>query len=153
MSSREEDEKRRRLRYRLDPEFRVKALQSQARYEGRDTGYLVVQVRKGSYSRREVCDLAGISEKTFRRYQAAGLIPPTTYPSGWHHFWPHQVLLIMRLFKRMRQEGWPNVPPHYVGSKSWAVFLAKIKDQWVKEKHNVEGIGIGQSDHDKVGEN
>lgn len=125
-------QQRRRRRYHEDPSFRLRVLRSVARYEGRDTSYLPEE-KKTCYTSRELCDLCEVSIETLDRYQQIGIIPLPTYPSANRVYWPHQALLVMRLFKRLRDEGWPAVMPHYDGSRSWAKFFARIKEEWPKK--------------------
>lgn len=82
----------------------------------------------------EVCDLLGVHHDTFDKYQRLGLIPKATYPTRKRRYWQHQVTALVKLFRKMRAEGWPHRMPHFIGSKRWDEYRERLKQEWERDR-------------------
>lgn len=131
--------KTRRLRYRVDEHYRAKRV-AQA------TGEKPELPPKEVWELKEVLDLLGVDKRVFDRYQAAGVIPRPTYPGVKRRYWKRQVTLLFRLFRRMREHGWPYVAPRYLG-RHWQPYIAKLHSDWKESEYGEKTLYWKGDDH------
>lgn len=132
-----------KLRRRVDPEYREKHIRSVLRARGRRVSD--VPIIRASFNRTEVAEMAGVNRKTLLDYHAYGIIPPTTYPGPTEklkaRYWRHQAVLVIKLFARMRSQGWPDVIPHMIGDAGWTQYLDRLRSEWPKEAYDERQAG------------
>jgi hypothetical protein len=137
---------RRKQRYWIDRGYRQQRINSAREAQGLS---ILKLPRKLSWSITEVCDVLGVHRHTIQKYERLGIIPYPTYPSRRRVYWGHQVMLLSRLFQRMRSEGWPRSMPHVIGSAGWTSYLSSLRSEWRKGHNDVEWKGRGRT-HDQA---